>query len=178
MKPIKATLLIFLMTLHLLVCGEEPTKTTVYDAGLASLTFAYPKTYVTDPKSNKDEAKWWARFTSPNGDLAIEAMSHGYCSERLHDVKGFKSPEDYVLREIFGARPERTKFHGYDRLISRDSSSVIVVFLRHGAEWGRCFQQLTFHFAEGTYSRQSATIEQVINSALPCFDAKRWKSIR
>ena len=173
----KAALITFLLAWHFPVCGADSSKTAVYDAGLASLTFAYPATYVVDPMSHKGEAKWWARFTSPHGELALEVFSLGYCSERLHAVEGFKSPEDYVLREVCGAKPERTKFEGYDRLISRASSSVTVVFLRHGSEWGKCYQQLTFHFAEGAYPGLSATIEPIIRSALPSFESKRWENL-
>lgn len=177
MKTLKAALISFLMAWHLSVCAEEAAKTAVYDVGLASLTFAYPASYVADPKSNRDEARWWARFTSPNGELALEVFSLGYCSERLHEVEGFKSPEDYVLREVCGAKPERTKFEGYDRLISRTSTSVTVVFLRHKAEWGKCYQKMTFHFAEGAYPGLSATIDQIISTALPSFEAKRWDNL-
>ena len=174
MKTLKTMGIAFLAASLFSVSGEEPTKATVYDVGPASLTFTYPATYLIDPKSHQGEAKWWARLTSPNTGLTIEVMSHGYCSERLR-AEGFKSPEDYVLREVCGPNPERMKFAEYDRLISRSPSSVTVVYLRHGADWGRCYQQLSFTFANGAYPTVSPTIDQIIRSALPSFASSRWK---
>jgi hypothetical protein len=174
MKAMNTMVLSFLAAWQCSVSGEEPTKATVYDVGSASLKFTYPAAYVLDPKSHQGEAKWWARMTSPMSDLAIEVMSHGYCSERLRE-EGFKTPGDYVLRRVCGANPERRKFDGYDRLISRSSSSVNVVFLRHGAAWGRCFQQMTFSFPEGALPKLSTTIDQIIGSALPSFAPDRHK---
>jgi len=166
-----------LSTITFVACGQPPAsipKTAVYNVGLASLSFNYPASFTIDPKSHQGEAKWWARFNSPDNSLSIEVMSHGYCSERLREVDGFKSPEEYVLREVCGPEPLRTKFDGYDRLVSRSQSSVTVVFLRQDAEWGRCFQQLTFTFAEGAYSSVSKIIDEIIGTALPSFDPKRW----
>ena len=159
-------------------CGQQTAPSPalrVYDVGLASLTFSYPDSFVADPKSHQGEAKWWAKLTAPDGSLAIEAMSHGYCSERLGIVEGFKSPEDYVLRELCDPRPERKKFESYDRLISRSKTAVSVVFLRHEAEWGKCYQLLTFSFADGTYPAVSKTIDAVIETARPSFDGSRWR---
>lgn len=156
---------------------ESPRKTAVYNPGLASLTFRYPDNFILDPKSHQGEAKWWARFAAPDGRLSIESMSHGYCSERLRIVEGFKSPEDYVLREVCGPNPERKKFADYDRLISRSRTSVTVIFLRHGAEWGRCYQQLTFSFTDGAYASVAKTIDEVIETALPSFDDRRWSEV-
>lgn len=173
-RILKVVLITHIMAWDIPVRGQEPDKNAVYEPGLASLTFAYPASYRMDPRSHKDQRKWWAHMDSPKGELSIEAMSHGYCDERLHAVEGYKSPEDYVLKEICGPDPARRKFEGYDRLISRTRSSVTVVFLRHGSEWGKCYQQLEFRFADGAYPSLSATIEKVIDSARPSFDARRW----
>ena len=170
-----------LWAVTVVACGQQTAPSPalrVYDVGVASLTFSYPDSFVADPKSHQGEAKWWAKWwaklTAPDGSLAIEAMSLGYCSERLRIVEGFKSPEDYVLRELCGPRPERKKFESYDRLISRSKTAVSVVFLRHDAEWGKCYQLLTFSFADGTYPAVSKTIEAVIETARPSFDGSRW----
>jgi hypothetical protein len=181
-KPHKTAFLAVLSAAALAACGEprpaSPVVTsqpaTTYDVGLASLTFRYPANFTLDPKSFQGEAKWWGRVIAPDGTLDVEAMSHGYCSERLHEIEGFKSPEDYVIREICGRDPERTKFDGYDRLVSRDATTVTVVFLSHEPDWGKRYQLLTFHFRSGEYASVSKTIDEIIGTALPSFDAKRW----
>ncbi|OAI56786.1 hypothetical protein AYO49_03595 [Verrucomicrobiaceae bacterium SCGC AG-212-N21] len=182
MKPQWTAILATLSAIALAACGEPGTATrevaspsaASYDVGLASLTFRYPASFTLDPKSFQGEAKWWGRVIAPDGVLAVEAMSHGYCSERLHEVEGFKSPEDYVLREVCGPNPARTKFDGYDRLVSRDATTVTVVFLSQEHGWGRRYQLLTFHFRPGGYASVAKTIEEIIGTALPSFDAKRW----
>jgi hypothetical protein len=147
--------------------AEEATRH--FGPGIRWLHIDYPASFTTDPKSHQGEAKWWAKFVAPDKSLSIETMSHGYCSERLRGREGFRTPADYVLREVIPGSPLRTRHEGFDRLIRVDSASVTVIFLRHGEEWGKCYEELRFAFAEGSYEQHRDAIMKVIHSARPSF---------
>jgi hypothetical protein len=159
---------VFLVTL----CGAgEIPKKKHYNNGMGWLHFDYPESFVMDPKSHEGEAKWWARLVAPDQSLSIETWSLGYCSEAIKDEGEFKSPEDFVLRDLLKGAPSRTRHDGYDRLVRIDSGSATVIFLQTNADWGKCFQQLTFTFPEGSYETHRPTIMQVIESAVPAFSS-------
>lgn len=133
------------------------------------LQIEYPAEFTMDPKSMQGEAKWWARFVSPDGSLEIETMSHGYCSDRLFHQEGFKTPEEYILKEVIPGSPLRTKHAGYDKLIRIDADSATVVFLKSDADWGKCYEQLRFKYPTGSYETHRPVIMAVINSSRPSF---------
>jgi len=147
--------------------AQEPAKTKHFGPGISWLQIDYPGDFVMDPKSLDGDAKWWAKFSAPDGSLSIETMSHGYLSDSLHALDGYKDPEDYVLRQLIKGAPTRTRHQGYDRLMRVDAASVLVVYLKHHAAWGRCTQELRFAFPSGSYETHRATIMQVIESAQP-----------
>lgn len=147
----------------------EDERQQHFGPGTSWLQFHYPSSFKMDPKSHQGEAKWWARFVAPDGSISIETMSHGYCSDRLKIQEGYKSPEEYVLRQVIPGSPMRTRFEGYDRLIRVEAGSATVIYLRHGEEWGKCYEVLSFTFADGAYERHRDAIMRIIESARPSF---------
>lgn len=137
--------------------------------GIEWLNIDYPSSFTMDPKSHKGEAKWWAKFDDPNSGLSIEVDSFGYVSERLREEEGYKSPEEFIEKEIIGKDAKKTEQNGYYRFVSTRSKEVLVIYLQKAAEWGRCYQSLRFTFPKGEYSIHMKVIDSVIKSAVPSF---------
>jgi hypothetical protein len=119
------------------------------------------------------------------GDLDLLRTVPGYTQENMFDKlrddgrsheaviaadAKQKNIGDYFRVHILPAGTDESKFPGYERFISRKNDSVIVYFLSRHAYTetsGRCYQQLTFRFPEGTYEEYRGVIDAITASAKP-----------
>ncbi len=196
MKPCITALIVTLIAAGNEGWAEE-TKSFPNHGWMSWLQVDYPASFVIDLKSLEGEAKWWAKFDSPNSDLSFEIAAFGHVSELdlILTIPGIthenypdkidekqsvedliaaeancKNIGDYFRTKILPDGSEESKFPSYERFIHKKNDCVIIFFLDNQAykeTSGRYYQTLTFNFKKGNYDTHQKVIDEIIASAKP-----------
>lgn len=130
-----------------------------------------PKPFAKDVKIPEENLHSLVLHDDKNS-LEIRAATYGFLTREFYVPRGFKSPREVILTDYFGnaLKMKITSTQDYDLFYSESENKVVALYLNRNADWGQCFQTLTFSFHKGaTLEEHKKLVGAIIEKFVPCF---------
>lgn len=170
--------------------NEDSDTWTIFGKGKEQERFSncfiisYPSEFRVDPTSGisriiavkdviiPEENLHTLVLHDPEKSIEVRASSYGFLSKEFYTSRGFKSPREVIFVDFFqnSITMKIRRMKDFDIFFSETDSKVVALFLDRDAEWGSCYQSLTFSFRKDTLLKDHAkVVDTIISKFIPNF---------